>query len=281
MKKEKKMPRKKKNNLPLSIDMSKNLDEHMKATRFTEKTTLGKIEYLNKLRAKNRYYGYGGSLMDNIIDDQYRAGITFNHVVDSQGIPGRPLHFFWDGNHQAYMIRYPVNAPESEFLTNPDKPVVPYAPNGSSYAVRKIADWTRYDVKNSWGSNEQYYGVLKRLKHQYERAWLDLKRRKVAELKATLDGESVSDYVAQKRAEKTQAIMDIAMAISALSAKLETYRNRIGNVSTVSEANTLFGDAEAHFRALSYVHGRNVRRLNDKTRIPGGARVKRLADNGE
>ena len=281
MKKEKEMPRKKKNNLPLSIDMSKNLDEHMKATRFTEKTTLGKIEYLNKLRAKNRYYGYGGTLMDNVIADQYQAGITFNHVVDQRGVPGRPLHFFWDGNYQAYMIRYPVNAPDSDFLTDPEKPVVPYVPDGSNYAVRRISDWLRYDVKNSWGTNDQYQGVLKRLKHQYERAWLDLKRRKVSELKATLDGESVSDYVAQKRAEKTQAIMDIAMAISALSAKLETYRNRIGTVSTVIEANTLFCEAENHFRALNYVHNRNVKRLSDKTRIPGGARVKRLADNGE
>lgn len=281
MKKEKKMPRTKKNTLPLVINRSKSLDDHMNHQRFTEKTTLGKIEYLNKLRAKNRYYGYGQTIMDKLIEDQYDTSITFNHVVDHQGVPGRPLHFFWDANHRAYMIKYPVNAPESESLIDPNKPVVAYAPNGDNYAIRRIADWLRFEVKNSWGNNEYHSGIVKRLKFQYERAWLDLKRRKVAELKATLDGESVTDYVAQKRAEKTQAIMDIAMGISALNAKLETYRNRIGTVTSASEANQLFMEAENHFRALTYIHNHNVKRLNDRTRIPGGARVKRLAENKE
>jgi hypothetical protein len=121
--------------------------------------------------------------------------------------------------------------------------------------------------------------LLKILKQQYANAWLKLKHRKVAELKKSLDVDSINDYVAARKAEKTQAIMDIAMAISSLTAKLETFRNRIGNISSAMEAKKLFSEAENTFYTLRNVHNRNLRRLNDKTRIPGGAKTKKVIEN--
>jgi len=269
-----------KNNLPLTIDSSKYLEDLFNSQIFTEKTTLDKIDYLNKLRY-SRYY-YGTTMIDKIVDDQYRRSITFNHIVDTCGVPCSPLYFFWDANYQTTMIRYPVDALTLSYrLDDTDKSALTYSPNSQTYATRKVSDWLRYGTTDSWSNNGAYVAILNRLKSQYDRAWLNLKRRKVAELKATLDGESVGDYVAQKRAEKTQAIMNIAMSVSNLTAKLETYRNRIGSITNVADAKNLFSEVENAFQSLSGVQYRNVKRLNVDARIPGGARVKRLADNGK
>ena len=267
----------KKNILPFVIERSKTLDELINSSKFSNKTTLEKIDTLNKFRYKN-YYSYNSYGFNNLIEDQYCQNIAFNHVFDESGIPAKPLYFFKDNITHQYMVKYAVDAANSELLTDIQKPAIPYSPHGNNYAIRPIEIWLRADA-NRWNCNERHMKLLKILKQQYANAWLELKRRKVAELKRSLDVDSINDYVAARKAEKTQAIMDIAMAISSLTAKLETFRNRIGNISSAMEANKLFSEAENTFYTLRNVHNRNLRRLNDKTRIPGGAKTKKVIEN--
>lgn len=280
MKKEKEMARSN-NKSSFTIDSSVILDNLFKEAKFANMSTLQKIEYLNKLRVKRRLYGYGQNMMDYMINDQPGRHITFNNFKDNAGIPSRPISLYWSFDYNDYLIEYPVLAAPAELLNDPNKPVVPYEGQGQHIAIRRVHDFLRYGVGTSWGTNEAYARLFKRLRYQYESAWLNLKRRKVAELKATLDGDSVSEFIAAKRAEKTQAIMDIAMSVASLTAKLETYRNRIGSVTNVREAEKMFDEVHNQFQNLTYVQSRNQKRLNTEVRIPGGARVKRLAETDE
>lgn len=277
--KEKKMSKKN----SLYITTSELLDQICSSAKFTAMTTLDQIDHLNRYRCRRSFYRYGSySVLDNIIEDQPNRTLTFDRISWG-GKPCKPISFRFHSNDVGYLIRYPVNAHgySAEVLNGYNQSIIPWDPQGEQTAERAVREFVRYGVKSQWGSNEEYNKLFKLLRKQYEDAWLDLKRRKVSELKATLDGDSVSEFIAAKSAEKTQAIMDIAMAVGALNAKLETYRNRIGGVSTTYEAEKMFNEVDTAFRALMYTQERNKRRLNTKARIPGGKRVKAMAEKKE
>lgn len=274
--------KKKENNMPKSvfkIDHSNLLDKICSEVKFTEKTTLEQIEYLNKFRSRRGLYRWGGnSIMDNIIDDQPGRTINFvnikwgNHTVSS-------ITFRYVNSEVGHVIRYPINASMNSLDHN--GPVMAFVPNGNAYAERPVRNFLRYNVAQQWGSNADHDKIFRYLYKQYENAWLDLKRRKVAELKASLDSDSVNEFVAAKRAQHTQAVMDIAMQVAALTAKLETYRNRIGNVTSAREAEEMFTEVDNAFRNFNYTQERNTKRLNKNVKLPGGKRVKQIAENKE
>ena len=274
--------KKKENNMSKSvfkIDHSNLLDKICSEVKFTEKTTLEQIEYLNKFRSRRGLYRWGGnSIMDNIIDDQPGRTINFvnikwgNHTVSS-------ITFRYVNSEVGHVIRYPINASMNSLDHN--SPVMAFVPNGNAYAERPVRNFLRYNVANAWGSNADHDKIFRYLYKQYENAWLDLKRRKVAELKASLDSDSVNEFVAAKRAQHTQAVMDIAMQVAALTAKLETYRNRIGNVTSAREAEEMFTEVDNAFRNFNYTQERNTKRLNKNVKLPGGKRVKQIAENKE
>jgi len=274
--------KKKENNMPKSvfkIDHSNLLDKICSEVKFTEKTTLEQIEYLNKFRSRRGLYRWGGnSIMDNIIDDQPGRTLNFvnikwgNHTVSS-------ITFRYVNSEVGHVIRYPINASMNSLDHN--GPVMAFVPNGNAYAERPVRNFLRYNVANAWGSNADHDKIFRYLYKQYENAWLDLKRRKVAELKASLDSDSVNEFVAAKRAQHTQAVMDIAMQVAALTAKLETYRNRIGNVTSAREAEEMFTEVDNAFRNFNYTQERNTKRLNKNVKLPGGKRVKQIAENKE
>lgn len=266
------------------IDHSNLLDKICSEVKFTEKTILDQIEYLNKFRLHSRrgLYRWGGnSIMDNIIDDQPGRTINFvnikwdNHTVAVYTVSS--ITFRYVNSEVGYVIRYPINASRNSLDHN--GPVMAFVPNGNAYAERPVRNFLRYNVANAWDSNADHDKIFRYLYKQYENAWLDLKRRKVAELKASLDSDSVNEFVAAKRAQHTQAVMDIAMAVGALTGKLETYRNRIGNVTSASEAEKMFEEVENAFRNFSYTQKRNTKRLNKNVKLPGGKRVKQIAEN--
>lgn len=270
-------------NSNLQINSSNLLNQICNDINFTQKTTLAQIEYLNKYRARRRLYRYGSySVIDNILEDQPTLTLTFDKIGWGGKIC-KPISFRFHSPDVGFLIRYPVNGLNYANATLDDisSAVIPWEPQGEHTAERSVREFIRYGVKNQWGTNEEYSKLLKLLRKQYENAWLDLKRRKVAELKATLDGDSINEFIAVKNAEKTQAIMDIAMAVGALNAKLETYRNRIGGVTTTYEAEKMFSEVDTAFRALMYTQERNKRRLNTKTRIPGGKKVKAMTEKKE
>ena len=274
--------KKKENNMSKSvfkIDHSNLLDKICSEVKFTEKTTLEQIEYLNKFRSRRGLYRWGGnSIMDNIIDDQPGRTLNFvnikwgNHTVSS-------VTFRYVNSEVGHVIRYPINASMNSLDHN--SPVMAFVPNGNAYAERPVRNFLRYNVANAWGSNADHDKIFRYLYKQYENAWLDLKRRKVAELKASLDSDSVNEFVAAKRAQHTQAVMDIAMQVAALTAKLETYRNRIGNVTSAREAEEMFTEVDNAFRNFNYTQERNTKRLNKNVKLPGGKRVKQIAENKE
>lgn len=261
------------------IDHSNLLDKICSEVKFTEKTTLEQIEYLNKFRSRRGLYRWGGnSIMDNVIDDQPGRTINFvnikwgNYTVSS-------ITFRYVNSEVGHVIRYPINASMNSLDHN--SPVMAFVPNGNAYAERPVRNFLRYNVANAWGSNADHDKIFRYLYKQYENAWLDLKRRKVAELKASLDSDSVNEFVAAKRAQHTQAVMDIAMQVAALTAKLETYRNRIGNVTSAREAEEMFTEVDNAFRNFNYTQERNTKRLNKNVKLPGGKRVKQIAENKE
>jgi hypothetical protein len=272
---------KKENNMPKSIfkiDNSNLLERICSEEKFTSKTTLEQIEYLNKFRSRRGLYRWGGnSIMDNLIDDQAGRTLTFenikwgNHTINS-------VTFRYVNSNVGHVIRYPINSSTNSF--NHDDPVMAFAPNGMAYAERPVRNFLRYNVTNTWGSNTDHDKLYRYLYKQYENAWLDLKRRRVAELKATLDSDSVNEFVMAKRAQHTQAIMDIAMSVASLTAKLETYRNRIGSVHTAYEAEKMFEEVNIAFQNFNYTQERNQKRLNSDVRIPGGKKVKEIAKKG-
>lgn len=268
-----------------SITSSKLLDTICSEDKFTSKTTLEQIEFLNKFRSRRGLYRWGAtSILDNIIEDQPERTITFNHIK-WQGLPCKPITCrYVGGGDVSYSIRYPVTSATTSPYVDADnlKGIIhDFAPNGDIYIERDIKAFLRHGVKSSWGSNAEHDKLFRYLFKQYENAWLDLKRRKVAEIKSTLDTDSVNEFIAAKRAQHTQAIMDIAMTVGALTAKLETYRNRIGSVTTASEAIKMFNEVESSFRHFSFTQDRNTKRLNKKVKLPGGKNVKKLAGNGE
>lgn len=282
MKKEKKMPRSKS---VYSINSSDLLNFICSEDKFTSKTALEQIEYLNKYRSRRGLYRWGStSILDNIINDQPGKTVTFN-PIRWQGQPCNPITCRYVGSGDiAYTIRYSVLSFTAGNRLDPDNfngPIFDFVPNGDAYIERDIKAFLRHGVKTSWGSNAEHDKLLRYLFKQYENAWLDLKRRKVAEIKATLDTDSVNDFIAAKRAQHTQAIMDIAMAVGVLTGKLETYRSRIGSVTAQYEAEKMFQEVESAFRHFNYTQQRNTRRLNKKVRLPGGKNVKKLVDNGE
>lgn len=274
--------KKKENNMSKSvfkIDHSNLLDKICSEVKFTEKTILEQIEYLNKFRSRRGLYRWGGnSIMDNIIDDQPGRTLNFvnikwgNHTVSS-------ITFRYVNSEVGHVIRYPINASMNSLDHN--GPVMAFVPNGNAYAERPVRNFLRYNVAYDWGSNADHDKIFRYLYKQYENAWLDLKRRKVAELKASLDSDSVNEFVAAKRAQHTQAVMDIAMQVAALTAKLETYRNRIGNVTSAREAEEMFTEVDDAFRDFNYTQERNTKRLNKNVKLPGGKRVKQIAENKE
>lgn len=281
MKKEKKMPRSKS---VFTINSSRLLDSICSEEKFTSKTTLEQVEYLNKYRIRRGLYRWGrNSIMDSVVDDQPGKTVTFNSIR-WKGQPCNPITFRWVGGDIEYTIRYPVLSFTAGNRLDPDNfsgPIFDFVPNGDAYVERSVKGFIRHGVKSQWGSNDEHDKLFRYLFKQYENAWLDLKRRKVAELKATLDTDSVNDFIAAKRAQHTQAIMDIAMAVGALTGKLETYRNRIGSVTTAYEAEKMFNEVEMAFRNFNYVQDRNTKRLNKKVRLPGGKNVKKLVSGEE
>lgn len=282
MKKEKKMPRSKS---VFTIDSSDLLNIICSEEKFTSKTTLEQIEYLNKYRSRRGLYRWGStSILDSVINDQPGRSITFK-PIRWQGQPCAPITCRYVGSGDiAFTIRYPVLSFTAGNRLDPDNfsgTIFDFFPNGDTYIERDFKKFLRHGVTTQWGSNSEHDKLFRYLFKQYENAWLDLKRRKVAELKATLDTDSVNDFIAAKRAQHTQAIMDIAMAVGALTGKLETYRSRIGSVTTQGEAEKMFQEVESAFRHFSYTQERNTRRLNKKVRLPGGKNVKKLVDNGE
>lgn len=275
-KKENKMPR---SNSVFTISSSRLLDSICSEEKFTSKTGLEQIEYLNKYRSRRGLYRWGrSSIMEAVIDDQPGKTVTFNHIR-WKGQPCNPITFRYVGGDIEYSIRYPV---QSRHGLDPDSingVIYDFIPNGDAYIERGIKRFLRHGVHSQWGSNDEHDKLFRYLFKQYENAWLDLKRRKVAEIKATLDSDSVNEFVAAKRAQHTQAIMDIAMSVGNLTAKLETYRNRIGSVNTAYEAEKMFEEVEMAFRNFNYIQDRNQKRLNKNVRLPGGKNVKKLAEN--
>lgn len=277
-KKEKKMPRSKS---VFTINSSRLLDSILSEEKFTSKTTLEQIEYLNKYRSRRGLYRWGrNSIMDNVIDDQPGKTVTFN-PIRWKGQPCNPITFRYVGGDIQYSIRYPVQSRPGLDPDSINGVIYDFIPNGDAYIERGVKAFIRHNVRSQWGSNDEHDKLFRYLFKQYENAWLDLKRRKVAELKATLDTDSVNDFIAAKRAQHTQAIMDIAMAVGALTGKLETYRSRIGSVTTAYEAEKMFNEVEMAFRNFNYVQDRNTKRLNKKVRLPGGKNVKKLASGEE
>lgn len=261
------------------IDHSNLLDKICSEEKFTEKTILEQIEYLNKFRSRRGLYRWGGnSIMDNLIDDQPGRTLTFENIKWANQTVSS-ISFRYVNSDIGHVIRYPINY-ETNSLNHND-PIPAFIANGRAYAERPVRNFLRYNVSNTWGSNADHDKLFRYLYKQYENAWLDLKRRKVAELKATIDSDSVNEFVAAKRAQHTQAVMDIAMAVGALTGKLETYRNRIGNVTSASEAEKMFEEVENAFRNFSYTQERNTKRLNKNVKLPGGKRVKQIAENKE
>jgi hypothetical protein len=277
-KKEKKMPRSKS---VFTIDSSRLLDSILSEEKFTSKTNLEQIEYLNKYRSRRGLYRWGrNSIMDSVVDDQPGKTVTFNHIR-WKGQPCNPITFRYVGAGDIeYSIRYPVQHADAD-PANVSGPIFDFMPDGDAYIERGVKAFLRHGVRSQWGSNDEHDKLFRYLFKQYENAWLDLKRRKVAEIKATLDTDSVNDFIAAKRAQHTQAIMDIAMSVGVLTGKLETYRSRIGSVTTQGEAEKMFQEVESAFRHFNYTQERNTRRLNKNVRLPGGKNVKKLIDNGE
>lgn len=267
----------------LYITSSKLLDQLCSSTKFTSKTTLDQIDFLNRYRSRRSFYRYGAySIMDNIVEDQPNLTLTFDKLTWG-GKLCNPISFRFHSNDVGFLIRYPVKDQgyTAADLNDISLSVIPWDPHGEQTAERPVREFMRYGVRSQWGSNEEYNKLFMQMRGQYENAWLDLKRRKVAELKASLDSDSVNEFVAAKRAEHTQAIMDIAIAVGTLTAKLETYRNRIGSVNTAYEAEKMFSEVEMAFRSFNYVQERNAKRLNKNVKIPGGKKVKVLTEKKE
>ena len=277
-KKEKKMPRSKS---VFTINSSRLLDNILSEDKFTSKTALEQIEYLNKFRSRRGLYRWGrNSIMDSVVDDQPGKTVTFNSIR-WKGQPCNPITFRYVGGEIEYIIRYPVQHLSVLDPANFSGPIFDFMPDGDAYIERGVKRFLRHGVHSQWGSNDEHDKLYRYLFKQYENAWLDLKRRKVAELKASLDSDSVNEFVAAKRAQHTQAVMDIAMQVAALTAKLETYRNRIGNVTSAREAEEMFTEVDNAFRNFNYTQERNTKRLNKNVKLPGGKRVKQIAENKE
>ena len=262
------------------INQSNLLDRLTSEPSFKSKTILEQIEFLNRYRARNGLRRWGrDSILDTIIDDQSGRSITFNPGRWT-GLPCNPITCRYVGVSDInYTIRYPVKNCPGLDADNFNGRTLDFIPDGDAYIERDIKAFLRHNSKTSWAHNSDHDKLFKYLLNQYLNAWLDLKHRKVLELKTTIDTDSVNEFIAAKRAQHTQAIMDIAMAVGALTGKLETYRNRIGNVTTAYEAEKMFAEVESAFRHFHYTQERNAKRLNKKVRLPGGKSVKKFVES--
>lgn len=263
------------------INSSNLLNDICSRDSFKEKTTLDQIEFLNRYRARTKFWLYSNTLLDAIVRDQPNQSLTYDNVVFN-GQQHKTIYFRFEISK--LVIRYPVDMSlinKESYLNDLGGTIIPLQPRGNAYAERYAESFLRWDTKNSWSLNEQHSKFFKLLRNIYLDAWLELKRQKVQELKGSLNSESVNEFIAARRAEKTQAIMDIAMHIANLTAKLETYRSRIGNVHTVHEAEKMYSEVEKAIQGLQYTQERNKKRLNTATKIPGGKKVKSLTEKKE
>ena len=181
-----------------SITSSKLLDTICSEDKFTSKTSLEQIEFLNKFRSRRGLYRWGAtSILDNLIDDQPGRTITFNHI-NWKG-PCNPITCrFVGAGDVIYSIRYPINSTSTFPYVDADNlkgRIHDFVPNGDVYIERDIKAFLRHGVTSQWGSNSDHDKFFRYLFKQYENAWLTLKRNKVVELKATLDTDSVNEFI--------------------------------------------------------------------------------------
>lgn len=258
-----------------SITSSVYLDRIMTENSFTSKTVLEQIDYLNRLRFRNsgRRYSYG-VMVDQYISDQSNMSLEFNNLIFLGQKVNSPIDIWYDVNKNLHFIRYPASTKKDS------NSVFGFDPNGKLCIECNIKDFLRYDCKNTWMVNELHKKLLMLLRGLYENAWLKLKREKVRELKSKLDSSSVEEFLAAKRVAKTQAIMNIAMAIGALTGKLETYQKNISSVDSPVKAYRMFSEVESAWREFSMTQDANQKRLNSDPKIPGGKAVKKLVTTG-
>jgi hypothetical protein len=256
--------------MTFQITQSIFLDNVLDKLTTQEKTTLEKIDYLNKLRLNRRFYGWGRNLVDNMVNDQPSRSLTFEGFIH-RGQISSPVKLYWDNDYQSVMIDYPT------ISTNSSPP--PYVPNGSIRFQTTFGTFITFGQVNKWSLNSEYESLIKQFRKAYAEAWLNLKRKKVNELKNSLDSDSINEFIAVKRAIKTQAIIEINIQTATLMSKLENYQRNISTITNPAEANSLFNEVETLMIKLKYMHERNVSKLNNNPRIPGGKKVKNLINS--
>jgi len=277
----------------------------MSTPSFAQKSTIEKIDALNRWRG--RLYCYGANLFSSLLEDHGGEDIVFSKIEGSQ----TPIRLYVVTDYSAICnsaihsrgrstlpgagcITYPTNIPSAYLPGNTailgldaDVNLTPttatqgtgskhdaqliFDPAGKCIAHRSIHTFSTMGAQYQGYMSKQHEQLGRRMREQYESALLRYKKQKVQDLKDSLGADSVQEFLLSKKAKKTQAIMDIAMRLSSLVSKLENYKTRITAISTPSEAKRLLTEVGNAWREFDYANEKNLSSLNDNPKIPGGA----------
>lgn len=241
-------------NNSIDIKESKFLDQILVSMRSAGRNEIEIVEYLNKLRLRSHFYGYGNNIVNKIVLDSPNCELEFNNLV-WQGTYSKQIRLF--RRDKTTMISYPA-------INNGNNLV--YNPTGAQTNVITVEQFWSLGSIDSWTRRPEHAKLLEMLRSIYLAGLLKFKRSIVIDIKRNLSTDVVHEFLQVKKVNKTQAIMNISMAAGALLSKIENYQKNIATVESAPEAQKLYAEAESAMIKLKMAHDRNVRNLN-KTKI--------------
>lgn len=106
-------------------------------------------------------------------------------------------------------------------------------------------------------------------------AWKKLRTAKIAEIRANLSEDDLGDWVHEREAARTGAIVEMSMAAGKLRDELESYQKQIVNVTTMDAADSLFSRIESSISSLTYLRNKLRPKLKAAFKIPAKKTVER------
>lgn len=264
----------------LKITESYFLSEILSSEKYLNSSLIGKIDLLNHVRTSRAWFGWGHNTIKKVIEDQPSKKIQYKNL-NWKTYKSLDVTLYRDTSGN-YIIEYPINQSDSAFADrdNLSGPLFSIGTDGGGTVKRTIEKFCSYPTTGYHSTENTKF--IRYLRSIYNESWLDLKRKVVADLKKSIDNDSIAEYLDSKKADRTVAIMKMAKSINNLLSSVEAYKQSIPNVLNEKEADNLLKTVERYFYTLRLDHNRiNWNSINPKKKIPGGKKVMKVLQDIE
>lgn len=108
----------------------------------------------------------------------------------------------------------------------------------------------------------------KNIVNYYITAWNNLKKQTIADLRSSIDENSIEEWKAEKEAARTSAVVQMAMAAGKLKDELESYQKQIIDVQSMAAAEKLADRIDSSANSFLYLRRKLAVSLKASFKVP-------------